>query len=253
MIRKILFISLMVFVISVVNAGEKAKTWREDFEVGDRKGDLPAGWEVRGTIWGTNETSFELENKKDNKAPVDSVLGVLKVFADKATGALFCAAYKYVDLNKTPIMRWRWHVNKFPKGGDGRKSDCDDQAIAIYIGANDWMIKKSISYRWETETPQGLEGNSCYGGGAVKVKWFCLRNKKTGTGKWVTEERNIAMDFKKAYGFIPKKFVLSIGANSQNTHSKSLAFLDYIEFLPLDKEKDMKVAMKSDKKNPETL
>ena len=248
MIRKILFISLMFFIIASINAAEKGGKWREDFEVKDKKGALPDGWKVHGTIWGTNETCFELEDHKENKKPVASVLGVLKVFADKGTGALFCEVYKYVDLKKTPIMRWRWHVNKFPKGGDGRKSDRDDQAIAIYIGANDWMVKKSISYRWETETPQGLEGNVSYGGGTVKVKWFCLRNKKTGTGKWVTEERNIAKDFKKAFGFIPKEFILSIGANSQNTKSESLAFIDYIEFLPLDKGKDMKVAMKSDKK-----
>ncbi len=247
MIGKILFISLIVFALTSI-AGEKGQKWREDFEAKNKEGDLPAGWEVFGTKWGVNKTCFELKNKKEKKEPVASILGVLKIFADKATGALFCEAYKYVDLKKTPIMRWRWHVNKFPKGGDGRKSDCDDQAIAIYVGADDWMVKKSISYRWETETPQGLEGSISYGGGAVKVKWFCLRNKKTGTGKWVTEERNIAEDFKKAFGFIPKEFVLSIGANSQNTQSESLAFIDYIEFLPLDEEKDIKMAMKSDKK-----
>ncbi len=248
MIQKILFISLLVFIIANVNAAENGKKWREDFEVKDKEGVLPTGWEVHGTIWGTNETCFELKNQKNQKEPLASALGVLKVFADKATGALFCEVYKYVDLKKTPIMRWRWHVNKFPKGGDGRKSDCDDQAIAIYIGANDWMVKKSISYRWETETPTGLEGSISYGGGTVKVKWFCLRNKKTGTGKWVTEERNIAKDFEKAYGFIPKEFVLSIGANSQNTKSESLAFIDYIEFLPLNKGENIKMAMKSDKK-----
>lgn len=62
------------------------------------------------------------------------------------------------------------------------------------------------------------------------------------------EERNIAEDFKKAFGFIPKEFVLSVGANSQNTKSESLAFIDYIEFLPLDKAKGVKVAMKPEKK-----
>ena len=247
MIQKILFVSLSIFALTSI-AGEKDKKWREDFVAKNKEGNLPAGWEINATKWGVNKTCFELKNKKEKKEPVASVLGVLKVFAKEATGALFCEPYKHVNLKKTPIMRWRWHVNKFPKGGDGRKSDYDDQAIAIYIGANDWMVKKSVSYRWETETPKGLEGNISYGGGAVKVKWFCLRNKKTGTGKWVIEERNIAEDFKKAFGFIPKEFVLSVGANSQNTKSESLAFIDYIEFLPLDKAKGVKVAMKPEKK-----
>lgn len=247
MIQKILFVGLTVLTLTSF-AEVKNKKWCEDFVADKKEGDVPEGWAVKATKWGVNKTSFKLENKKVEKKAVSSFIGVLKVFADKATGALFCTPHKVVDLTKTPIIRWRWRVNTFPKGGDGRKNDCDDQAIAIYIGANDWMLKKSISYRWETETPQGYEGDCSYAGGAVKVKWFCLRNQETGKGKWVIEERNVAKDFKKAFGFVPKEFALSIGANSQNTKSESLAYIDYIQFLPLDKAKTLKVAAKSDKK-----
>lgn len=244
MIRKFLFIILAALTLSTF-AEVKKKKWRENFAAEAKEGGLPAGWEIYATKWGVNITSFELKNKKRHAS---AVAGVLKVFADEATGALFCEPHKNVDLKKTPILRWRWRVNIFPKGGDGRKEHKDDQAIVIYVGANDWMIKKTIAYRWETETPQGLAGEVSYGGGTVKVKWFCLRNRKSGEGKWVVEERNIAKDFKKAFGFIPKEFVLSIGANSQNTKSESLAYIDYIEFLPLDKAKVLKVALKPDKK-----
>ena len=246
MIGKILFITLTVLTfIGFAEAGRKK--WRENFTAERKEGELPDGWEVNATMWGVNKTSFELKHKKEEE-PIASAIGVLKVFSNEATGALCCEPYRRVDLKKTPILRWRWKVNKFPNGGDGRDDDKDDQAIAIYIGASDWMIKKSISYRWETETPKGYIGNITYGGGAIKVKWFCLRNRKTGKGKWVIEERNIAEDFQKAFGFIPKEFVLSIGANSQNTNSESLAFIDYIEFLPIDKTKVIQVVKKSDKK-----
>jgi len=247
MIQKILFVSLVALTLNSF-AEVKNKKWCEDFIAENKEGNLPEGWEINATKWGVNKTSFELKNTKEEKKAISCLIGVLKVFADEATGALFCKPYKNVDLKKTPIIRWRWRVDTFPKGGDGRKSGSDDQAIAIYIGANDWMLKKSISYRWETETPKGYEGNTSYGGGAVKVKWFCLRNRKSGEDKWLIEERNIANDFKKAFGFVPKEFVLSIGANSQNTKSESLAYIDYIEFLPLDKAKILKIAAKSDKK-----
>ena len=243
MTTKFLFIALIS--LSLISFAGKNKKWTEDFVAGDKEGDLPHGWEINATKWGVNKTSFELDDRKEEKKAVSPIIGVLKVFADKATGALFCEPYKKVDLKKTPIIRWRWRVNKFPKGGDGRKSDSDDQAIAIYVGANDWMVKKSISYRWETNTPKGYVGNISYAGGAVQVKWFCLQNKKSGKEKWIIEERNIAKDFKKAFGFIPEEFVLSIGANSQHTKSESLAFIDYIEFLPLAKVKILKVAEKS--------
>jgi len=245
MTGKFLCISLTIlFLANFAEAGKKE--WRENFKALKKEGKLPDGWEINATKWGVNETSFELKHRKEQ--PISTGIGVLKVFADEATGALFCQPFRKVDLKKTPILRWRWRVNKFPKGGDGRKDGKDDQAIAIYVGASDWMVKKSISYRWETETPKGYMGDISYGGGAVKVKWFCLRNKKSGKGKWVTEERNIAKDFKKAFGFIPKEFALSIGANSQNTKSESLAFIDYIEFLPLNKAKVLKIAAKTVKK-----
>jgi Protein of unknown function (DUF3047) len=235
MIRKFLFISFSALALTSF-AEVKNKKWCEDFLSEDKEGKLPSGWEINATKWGVNKTSFELKNKKEKKP---SAIGVLKISSDEATGALFCEPYKKVNLKKTPVLRWRWLVNTFPKGGDGRKMNKDDQAIVIYIGASDWMIKKTIAYRWETETPKGDEGEASYAGGAVKVKWFCLRNRKSGSGKWVIEERNIAKDFKKAFGFIPEEFVLSIGANSQNTKSESLAFVDYIEFLPLDKAKTL--------------
>ena len=247
MIKKILFISLITLTLTSFAEGKKKK-WRENFIAEKKEGTLPSGWEINATKWGINETSFELKHRTEDKKPISAAIGVLKIFADEATGALFCEPYKYVDLKKTPIMRWRWRVNKFPAGGDVRKEGKDDQAIAIYIGANDWMVKKSISYRWETETPQGRAGDISYAGGAVKVKWFCLRNRKSGKDKWIIEERNIAKDFKKAFGFIPKEFALSIGANSQNTKSESLAFIDYIEFLPIKKTRTLQIAAKSGEK-----
>ncbi len=244
MIRR--FIIILTGLTLTVYAEVENKHWCEDFVATGKEGDLPVGWQVKATMLGVNKTCFELKNKKEENQPAS--IGVLKIFADEATGALFCEPSKTVDLKKTPVLRWRWRVKAFPKGGDGRKSNKDDQAVVIYIGANDWMINKSIAYRWETETPLGQKGNSSYAGGTVKVKWFCLRNRKSGEDKWIIEERNIAKDFKDAYGFIPKKFVLSIGANSQNTKSESIAFVDYIKFLSLDKTKKLEIAVNSDNK-----
>ncbi|MDD5698311.1 MAG: DUF3047 domain-containing protein [Victivallaceae bacterium] len=242
MIRQSLFIIFGGLVLTTGAAGTAPKSWRENFAEKSQKSNLPAGWQVSATKWGVNKTSFKLENKDEH-----SVSGVLKIVADRATGAVFFKLSAMVDLTQTPIMRWRWRVNKFPAGGDGRKIARDDQAIVIYVGANDWMIKKSVAYRWETETPQGCEGCVNYAGGTVKVKWFCLRNRHSGAGKWVIEERNIAEDFKKAFGFIPKDFVLSVGANSQHTKSESLAYLDYIEFLPLEEPRPLEVASRSER------
>jgi hypothetical protein len=75
--------------------------------------------------------------------------------------------------------------------------------------------------------------------GNVKVKWFTLRNKKDlNDGRWIAEKRNVAEDFKKAWGFLPKKIYIGICCNSQYTNSQASADLEKIEFIsPGDKNK----------------
>ena len=137
-----------------------------------------------------------------------------------------------VDLKKTPILRWRWRATVLPEGADGRVRLKDDQAIGIYVGSGSPLNNKSVSYRWDTETPKGTEGNCAYGLGGIKVKWHTLRNREDAVaGVWFTEERNIAEDFKNAWDFYPDKIYLSISCNSQYTKSLASADLGWIEFI----------------------
>lgn len=222
-----IFAGMLVYA-NDVKQSETAK-WREDFDKTVKKGelDIPAKWAVKGTKFGVPATRFYVEKDADDSEQK------LVIKADKATGVLVTIPSDKVDLKKTPIMRWCWRVIKLPQKADGRKSGKDDQALAIYIGANgSFMTKKSLAYRWETETPKDHVGQSAYGAGMVKVKWYCLRNKEDGLNEWFTEERNVADDFKEAYGYIPSEFALSIAGNSQYTGSDSVAELKWIEFVP---------------------
>lgn len=211
--------------ISVSTATPEKAGYRIDFNHTEKRGgvDFPQGWMPKGTQWGIPTTKFYV-TKDDHEE-------VLVVEADKATGIILFDVYRFVDLNKTPIMRWRWRVKKLPEGADGRNPKKDDQVMALYVGYGS-MIRKSVAYRWDTETPTGCSGDVKYASGMVRVSWFCMNNKTTPLGEWVTAERNIAGDFKKIYGEIPKEFCLSVGGNSQYTKSHSLGEIDFIEFLP---------------------
>ena len=46
--------------------------------------------------------------------------------------------------------------------------------------------------------------------------------------------RNVAEDFQRIYGVVPKAFALSIIGNSQYTRSNTIAEVDYIEFVPAE-------------------
>ena len=185
----------------------------------------PKDWERKCTKLGIPATRFNVLKNRDGKY-------VLRVSANKATGVLMMALCRLVDLKKMPIMRWKWRVLKYPEGADGRVADRDDQPIAIYIGAHSgFLMKHSMCLRWETETPKNTEGKVVYGGGIVKVKWFCLRNKHDGLNNWRIDQFNVADAYRKAYGRIPEEYSLSIGANSQYTESNTVAEIEYIEFI----------------------
>lgn len=207
------------FLVSTAVSESCPGGWSEEFET------LPSGWEVKGKP-GTKNAEFFIEKSEDGK---ESWLGMR---ADNAT-ATFAIDLDNIDLTKTPLLKWRWRVTVFPTGADGRNSDKDDQAIGIYISEGSRFKQKSLAYRWETETPAGEEGSAKYGMGVVTVKWIGLRDKNDADGvTFIEEERNLAEDFKKAFGFIPKKINLGISCNSQYTKSKAEAQLDWIMLCP---------------------
>lgn len=198
--------------------------WKENFEDLTQKGDvyLPKDWVVKGKP-GTPLATFSVIN--DGKGEKS----YLHMEADRASGTLITQV-GVVDLTKTPVLKWRWRVLELPEGGDGREKSKDDQAIGIYVGTGSTLNNKSVSYRWDTVTPKDAEGDAAYGAGAVKVKWITLQDKDSApVGKWVTEERNIAEDFTKAWGFCPSKVYVSVSCNSQYTGSRAAADLDWIE------------------------
>jgi len=210
--------------VSVVK--KEALGWREEFAaVSEVDGNiLPAGWKLQKKP-GTKPAVFSVETDAEKD------LSFLHMGADKASACLINTV-DGVDLKKTPFLRWRWRVTTLPQGADGRMKAKDDQAIGIYVGTGSALSNKSVSYRWDTETPRGEEGNCAYGLGGTRVKWYTLRNREdAGSGQWFIEERNVAEDFKRAWGFYPEKIYLSVSCNSQYTGSKAAADLEWIEFV----------------------
>lgn len=193
--------------------------WREEFRA------LPDGWEIR-TKPGTPPTRYRADAEAADGA------GALIMEADAAS-ATFATRLDGINLAHTPVLRWRWRVLELPRGADGRDAERDDQAIAIYVSHGGFFRQRSIAYRWETETPVGSEGDAVYGGGIVRVHWIALRNADDGTGTYYIEERNVAADFQRIFGFVPKDPLIAVTANSQYTGTRAVAELDWLELAPL--------------------
>jgi hypothetical protein len=201
---------------SVIADEVRSAGWREDFHI------APKGWELRRKP-GAKMAEFHVEPQT---AEHD---GALFMTADKASG-MFATHLGQVDLHRTPILRWRWRAITLPTGGDGRMRERDDQAIGIYVSTGGPLRQKSVAYRWETDTPVGTEGDSSYAAGIVKAKWFALRNAKE-VGSFFVEERNVARDFQRAFGFVPDDVSIGVTCNSQYTGTTAAAELDWIELV----------------------
>ncbi len=194
--------------------------WREDF---NRPGDdgVPAGWRYEPGPFGVPPLAVDIV-----EAPDAEDGRALRLESEGASGIVITDAWRHIDLEATPVMHWRWRVLE-PVAAAAR----DDQALVVYFGAIDWLLKKSIGYRWEDEAAVGAEGDAAYAGGMVRVRYFVLRDRTTTPGVWVEEYRNVRDDFFAAYDYVPDKFAVMVGANSQYTGEFSSAEVDYIEFL----------------------
>ena len=199
-----------------------SRSWSEDFNIAEKDG-LPANWQEEGSKIGVPETQCQTVKNSDGTT-------VLRITCNKSTGGIIIAPK--VNLNQTPIMRWRWRILNYPKAADGRDPKRDDQPIGIYLGMDDGFLKKkSLAYRWEDLTPKGFEGTVTYAR-ILTVHYITMRDNKSKAGEWITETRNVAQDFKRVYGKVPQKFAISVIGNSQYTKSNTVAELDFIEFLP---------------------
>lgn len=202
--------------IAMADSEYRAAGWREDFRT------KPSGWEVRRKP-GAALATFQIEPAQDGHD------GALVMTANDQSG-MFATKLETIELRRTPILRWRWRATVLPTHGDGRVRERDDQAIAIFVSSGSIIRQQSIAYRWETDTPVGTEGDSTYAAGIVQTKWFALRNAQD-KGSFFVEERNVARDFERAFGFIPEKVNIGVTCNSQYTGTSAVAELDWIELV----------------------
>ena len=182
-------------------------------------------WGVRGVQFMTPRTNYSICQEESAEDGM-----VLRINSQSSSGILVTTP-DWFNLEDYPVMRWRWRiVKKLQHHGD--EPEPDDQAAVIYIGDGSFLRQFSVAYRWEHNIPINQEQNNRYCGMISAHSW-CLRNKETPSGQWVVEERNVAEDFKHAYGRTPgRHFLLGIGGNTQYTDSHTVAEIDYIEFLP---------------------
>jgi len=105
-----------------------------------------------------------------------------------------------IDLARTPLLSWRWKVDKLPEGAGERTVAGDDFAARVYVvhrtGWMPWEVR-SLVYVWARAEPAGADWPSAY---TPRAHHVALRSGRAETGTWREERRDLRADLRRYLG-----------------------------------------------------
>jgi len=126
-----------------------------------------------------------------------------------------------------PYLTWRWKVTQLPSGGDFRRSTTDDQAAQVLVAFDDNRV---ISYIWDTTAPKGTAA-SASSTPFLRIFAVVCESGPADANRWVTESRNVAADYERAYGKpAPRVKGLRLQINSQHTGTVAESYFGEVAF-----------------------
>lgn len=202
----------------------------EDFE-GEEVGELPSRWYNRDMKQNANDPKeskkyhYTIEEENGNK-----FLHYEHTDARHLNFPLL--ERKNVNIHETPILSWKWRVNKIPEGGNEDKEP-NDVAASIYVAYNMGRVAlfkkvpKSIRYTWSSTLPEGKEMSKFFGNQKIIV----VESGEDEMGKWIRFERNIKEDYERLFGDEAPKTPMAILLLSDADQTKSKAIADYDDIM----------------------
>ena len=183
-------------------------------------------------------------------------LKVLRVQTDGSYGNLV-HALPGVKLAENTQLRWRWRLDQPLVNADLRQKRGDDSPLKVcllfdmplaqlsFVDRSVLSFARSVSgeklpsatlcYVWDHALPTGTLLNNAY---TSRVRMLVLGSGDQTLGQWVTHQRDVAADFKLAFGResgsngVPALDGVLVGADSDNTGGQSLAYVGDITLGP---------------------
>jgi hypothetical protein len=155
-----------------------------------------------------------------------------------------------IDLNKYPILSWRWKIMNVLNNGDVTKKASDDSPARLYVTfdfdparAGFWDKTKfaafkliygrypplaAVNYRWEGKILKGTMLSSPY---TDRSKIIVVESGPALVNRWVIEERNLFEDYMQAFGAPPPLASgVAIMTDTDNTGESATAYYGDIVF-----------------------
>ncbi len=201
---------------------------------------LPAPWRLVGLPKDKAPLAeFELVKQGDER--------VLRLATEKSYGT---ALHELTPKALAPgsLLKWRWRLEQGLPQADLRRKDADDAPLKVcamfdlpldklkFWERNLLRLARGLSgeklpaatlcYVWDHILPAGTALANAY---TPRVRYLVLDSGEKQLGKWITHERDLASDLQRAFGHEfdapPPLIAIVVGADSDNTQGKSLAYL----------------------------
>jgi hypothetical protein len=184
------------------------------------------------------------------RVEVDGVAG-LKVSTDASYGVL-----SHAWQGATPTtLSWRWRVDQPLAGADLSTKSGDDAALKVcvmfdqptadipFFQRTGLALARSVTgqalpsatlcYVWDQRDAEGTVGSNPY---TARVRYIVLGGPGAALGQWTTQKRRVADDFQRLFGKesprTPPATAVAVGADSDNTQGRSLAYISQLRWLP---------------------
>ena len=150
-----------------------------------------------GDLTGWQPKSFEGETRyrliKDGEGAT-----VLEAVSKAAASGLVLE--RKIDLTKTPVLIWRWRIERPVDPPDELSKEGDDFAVRVYFlapGAGWLSFPDSVVYVWASRQPEGSAWPNPY---TKKAHMVAVDSGAKHAGQWRTHRRNMREDFRRYFG-----------------------------------------------------
>ncbi len=170
--------------------------------------------------------------KSQTKYQIVDLAGIRVLKAESADSASGLVKEQRIDLQKTPVMNWRWRIENRLGNLDEQSKPGDDYAARVYVvisGGLAFWRTRAINYVWASTSPKGKIWPNAFAGDHAMM--IALRSSSDQTGTWYTEKRNILVDLKQQFGEdIHYIDAVAIMTDTDNAHGKATAYYGDIYF-----------------------
>jgi hypothetical protein len=214
----------VLYILIFLSIATRAEAVGEKLMIGSFSSGSLDNWEAKEFKGQTNYQLVDLAGTRVLKA--ESVTSASGLFNEQR-----------IDLQKTPVMNWRWHIeNRLGNDINEQTKSGDDYAARVYVVVNGGVAfweTKAINYVWSSTSPTGKVWPNAYAyaGANGKMMMIALRSSSDQTGTWYTEKRNILADLKHQFGEDIRYIdAVAIMTDTDDSHGKVTAYYGDIYF-----------------------